>query len=197
MQSLWEWLPDRVRLMQPRLLFTSSEHGTNLLTLYGRCETSEPTVLLVKVSGSGEVLGAYCSLMWKERSRPGQKGVCYFGTGESFVFTLHPQSKCFKWVGCSHPSLQPTQTSANSQTTADSLNTANAQNTANAPSISQLPHVFQAGDANSLLVGDGPALQFTSDLQRCSSRSCATFGSPQLSASTDFEVAALEVLGFD
>ena len=173
MQALWPWLPDRIRLMQPRLLFTSNEHGTNLATLYAKCEQVEPTMILVKVANTGDLLGAYCSVMWHQRSRPGQKGVSYFGTGETFVFTLAPQVRCFKWVGCKQ------MADANART-----------------SVSLLPHMFQAGDPGSLLVGDGPAIRFTSDLQSCSSRPCTTFASPALAGSPEFDCALVEVIGF-
>jgi len=49
----------------------------------------------------GQVFGAYCSTNWKERNAKdphgGRQG--YFGTGETFVFTLHPQEVKYPWVG--------------------------------------------------------------------------------------------------
>ena len=48
-----------------------------------------------------QVVGAYCSSPWSERrskdSHGGRQG--YFGTGETFVFTLLPETKKYPWVG--------------------------------------------------------------------------------------------------
>jgi hypothetical protein len=50
-----------------------------------------------------QVFGAYCSSRWAERnskdSHGGRQG--YFGTGETFVFTLVPNEIKYPWVGIS------------------------------------------------------------------------------------------------
>ena len=48
------------------------------------------------------MFGAYCSAPWSERKRKneitGYKQT-YFGTGETFVFALHPKATKYAWVG--------------------------------------------------------------------------------------------------
>lgn len=54
-----------------------------------------------------QVFGAYCSGSWNDRK---QKGVMYFGSGETFLFTLQPEKKIFRWVGMrNHETTTSTQ----------------------------------------------------------------------------------------
>jgi len=98
--TLWSWLPVRITMYQPELLYTTEEHGCSMTTFFARVERHEPTIMIVK-STCGDVFGAYCSTNWKERNAKdphgGRQG--YFGTGETFVFTLHPQEVKYPWVG--------------------------------------------------------------------------------------------------
>lgn len=43
-----------------------------------------------------QVFGAFCSADWDDRKMDSSK---YFGTGETFVFTLEPERKRYDWVG--------------------------------------------------------------------------------------------------
>lgn len=71
-----------------------------------------------------QVFGAFCSMYWRERKKS-NKNVYYFGTGETFVFTLSPERKKYEWVG---------------------LHEENVSNTAN---------MFLAGDSKILTIGGG------------------------------------------
>lgn len=103
LRLVWSWLPERVQLQRPFVAFSTGDHGYNLHTLYGRSEQYEPTVLLVR-SSRGWLFGAYCSAPWADRERSsgshrrhsGTTG--FFGTGETFVFTLVPHTRVFKWL---------------------------------------------------------------------------------------------------
>lgn len=47
------------------------------------------------------MFGAYCSTAWNERNMKDDKGLrqAYFGTGETFVFSLSPERRKYGWVG--------------------------------------------------------------------------------------------------
>ena len=46
-----------------------------------------------------QILGAYCSTEWCERLKVERKNLAYFGTGETFLFTLAPKRVKYEWVG--------------------------------------------------------------------------------------------------
>jgi len=48
-----------------------------------------------------QVFGAYCSSRWYERNCKDDRGQrqAYFGTGETFLFSLYPERAKFPWVG--------------------------------------------------------------------------------------------------
>ncbi|KAG6459195.1 hypothetical protein O3G_MSEX011254 [Manduca sexta] len=99
--TLWSWLPVRITMYQPVLLYTTEEHGCSLTTFYVRVEHHEPTLLMIKTCNN-EVFGAYCSTRWFERNQKDERGnrQAYFGTGETFLFSLHPLRAKYPWVGC-------------------------------------------------------------------------------------------------
>lgn len=51
--------------------------------------------------GAFQVFGAYCSTRWCERNMKDDKGQrqAYFGTGETFLFSLYPERAKYPWVG--------------------------------------------------------------------------------------------------
>ncbi|KAK6479672.1 TBC1 domain family member 24-like [Huso huso] len=100
MRIIWSWIPERFALFHPTLLFTTSEHGYSLQTLYSRVEGYEPTVLLFKTLDE-EVSGAFLSSDWSERNKNSGKD-SFFGTGECFVFTLRPEIERYEWM-TAHP----------------------------------------------------------------------------------------------
>lgn len=107
LHTIWSWLPERIQLQRPSVVFTTDEHGYSLNSLYTRSDQYEPTLIVVR-SARGAVFGAYCSSAWAERDARTaggsgrHAGPSFFGTGESFVFTLAPIARVFKWVGVSH-----------------------------------------------------------------------------------------------
>jgi hypothetical protein len=80
-----------------------------------------------------KVFGAYCSTRWKERNLSDDRGARrkFFGTGESFVFSLVPEAKKHRWVG---------------------LDLMEAGDSAN---IKHAAELFQSGDRDMLTVGGG------------------------------------------
>lgn len=164
--TIWSWLPARYAVCQPELLYTSEEHGTSLRTLYTRIENHQPTLILIKTT-TDEVFGAFCSMYWRERKKS-NKNVYYFGTGETFVFTLSPERKKYEWVG---------------------LHEENVSNTAN---------MFLAGDSKILTIGggNGEAIQLDENLLHCRTEHCDTFDNPPLCSDQDFTCKVVEVYGF-
>lgn len=110
----------RITMYQPVLLYTTEEHGCSLTTFYVRVEQHEPTLLMIKTCNNevrketttkevlketlclfSKVFGAYCSSRWFERNLKNDKGQrqAYFGTGETFLFSLYPERAKYPWVG--------------------------------------------------------------------------------------------------
>lgn len=54
-----------------------------------------------KKTNCPQVFGAYCSSRWFERNLKDHKGhrQAYFGTGETFLFSLYPERARYPWVG--------------------------------------------------------------------------------------------------
>ncbi|XP_064488366.1 GTPase-activating protein skywalker-like [Ornithodoros turicata] len=182
---LWTWLPPRISILQPQLIYSTNEHGSSLTNFYALVETWEPTVLAIFTT-EGEVIqrmhivrsserhimltcisrqrfGAYCSTAWQERKQT------YFGTGETFLFTFAPEARCFPWVG--------------------------------AASATDVPHtskLFLSGNQNRIQVGagNGLGLYVDGDLTNGRTEHCDTFDNYPLAPGGDFVIRVLEVFGF-
>ncbi|XP_064615353.1 GTPase-activating protein skywalker-like [Liolophura sinensis] len=168
LMTIWGWLPARYTVCQPQLLYTSEEQGISLRTLYSKIDHQEPTLFVIKTTRN-EIFGAFCSTDWRERIQTGeQKNLCYFGSGETFIFTLFPRRKVYEWVGRSGGEVPPTG------------------------------NMFLAGDNHTLIVGggNGTAIYLTDGLLRCRTERCDTFNNPPLCTTQDFACKVLEVFGF-
>uniref|UniRef100_A0A672FUA6 TLDc domain-containing protein n=1 Tax=Salarias fasciatus TaxID=181472 RepID=A0A672FUA6_SALFA len=74
------------------LSYSTSRHGASLQSLYRRLRAADSPVLLVIRDALDEVFGAFLS----HPLRPSEE---FYGTGETFLFMLHPRFKCFRWTG--------------------------------------------------------------------------------------------------
>lgn len=173
--TLWSWLPVRITMYQPVLLYTTEEHGCSLTTFYVRVEHHEPTLLMIKTCNN-EVFGAYCSTRWFERNQKDERGnrQAYFGTGETFLFSLYPERAKYPWVGCSIG--------------ADGKG----------ESVSHASELFMAADSKMITIGggDGQAIWMDENIRFGKTDRCSTFNNPPLCPSGDFEIRVLEVYGF-
>ncbi|XP_038206977.1 GTPase-activating protein skywalker isoform X3 [Zerene cesonia] len=172
--TLWSWLPVRITMYQPVLLYTTEEHGCSLTTFYVRVEHHEPTLLMIKTCNN-EVFGAYCSTRWFERNQKDERGnrQAYFGTGETFLFSLQPVRAKYPWVGCAlEEEGDAKATYGNS--------------------------LFMAADNTMITVGggDGQAIWMDENIRYGKTDRCSTFNNPPLCPSGDFEIRVLEVYGF-
>ncbi|XP_072034372.1 LOW QUALITY PROTEIN: TBC1 domain family member 24-like [Amphiura filiformis] len=172
LQTLWKWLPDRIALYQPRLIFTSEEHGFSLNTFYLKCEQYEPTVLLVKTTNN-EVFGAYLSVSWEERNDDARKAP-YFGNGVCFMFTLTPKEMHYPWVGTTK---------------------------ANPKDVVPAETMYMRATVNELAIGggDGEGIHLDKDLDKGYSQPCKTFNNSSLVTEADgqFQCQIIEVVVFE
>ncbi|RNA23561.1 TBC1 domain family member 24 isoform X4 [Brachionus plicatilis] len=93
--SIWNWIPQRLSICTPNMLFTTQENGTSLNTLFNVLDELEYCLIVIKTF-ENEIFGAFCAGDWNERKNP---KTLFFGTGETFLFTLSPEKSVFKWVG--------------------------------------------------------------------------------------------------
>ncbi|CAB3231462.1 unnamed protein product [Arctia plantaginis] len=174
--TLWSWLPVRITMYQPVLLYTTEEHGCSLTTFYVRVEHHEPTLLMIKTCNN-EVFGAYCSTRWFERNQKDERGnrQAYFGTGETFLFSLYPERAKYPWVGV---------TSGNDGKGEER--------------VAHGSELFMAADSKMITIGggDGQAIWMDENIRFGKTDRCSTFNNPPLCPSGDFEIRVLEVYGF-
>jgi len=186
---LWQWLPIRITMYQPVLLYTTEEHGCSLTTFFKRVEHHEPTILIIKTT-KDEVFGAYCSTHWGARNEKDEKGdrQRYFGTGETFLFSLWPERKKYPWVG-----IKPRPVVENEDIENEDPHIMN-----NAKRKGRGEELFMHADIHMISVGggEGQGICLDEDLRFGKSESCNTFQNPPLAALKDFEVSVLEVIGF-
>ncbi|XP_068620857.1 GTPase-activating protein skywalker isoform X1 [Battus philenor] len=175
--TLWSWLPVRITMYQPVLLYTTEEHGCSLTTFYVRVEHHEPTLLMIKTCNN-EVFGAYCSTRWFERNQKDERGnrQAYFGTGETFLFSLYPERAKYPWVGCS----------------------AGGDGKGEEQRVAHGSELFMAADSKMITIGggDGQAIWMDENIRFGKTDRCSTFNNPPLCPSGDFEIRVLEVYGF-
>lgn len=88
---IWTWIPSRFRILNLDRVFTTSEHGRLLGNMYRNCAGFEPLIMIIE-TGAGRVLGVYISKSLQMRSGPS-----FFGTGETFIFSLRPTVSKYEW----------------------------------------------------------------------------------------------------
>ncbi|XP_077517940.1 TLD domain-containing protein mustard isoform X3 [Amblyomma americanum] len=91
-RELCKHLPARAESYSWGLVYSTLKHGFSLKTLYREMLKVETPILLAVLDTEGAVFGVLtsCSLRMSDH---------FYGTGESFLFTFHPEFKLYKWTG--------------------------------------------------------------------------------------------------
>jgi hypothetical protein len=178
-------LPARLRLRDWKMAYSSKRDGISLRSLYraaareasAKNGSSAESLLFVRDS-RGNAFGAFLTEPWRVHQR-------YYGTGESFVFTVDDQSS--------------SRTSGRtSEKDADDAKEKN-QSGVFAFRWSQRNDYFMFGRADCAAVGGGNgfALWLDEELLRGNSASSETFDNPCLSGGVkDFEIVYVELWTF-
>ncbi|XP_005986835.1 oxidation resistance protein 1-like [Latimeria chalumnae] len=93
--SIASYLPPRVTGCSWNLAYSVSRHGTSLKALYRAMVDLSCLVLLVIKDTDEQVFGALSSVPLKVSN-------CFYGTGETFLFSFHPELKIYNWTGDNH-----------------------------------------------------------------------------------------------
>ncbi|XP_029316323.1 nuclear receptor coactivator 7 isoform X2 [Cottoperca gobio] len=91
-RELCKELPPRTVGYSWHLAYSTSLHGASLKSLYRKLSTTDSPVLIVIKDALDEIFGAFLS-------DPLRLSETFYGTGETFLFMLHPRFKCFRWTG--------------------------------------------------------------------------------------------------
>jgi TBC1 domain family member 24 len=153
----------RLSVHQPDLLFTTDVNGTSISTLYNLLDQTEYCFIVIKTFDN-EIFGAFCSANWSDRK---QKKL-YFGNGETFLFIIKPDKKCFKWIGTKGTKVDASQ------------------------------ELFIRTDPKKISIGGGghDGLSIDSNLTTGSTGRCHTFDNDELCSKENFQIACLEMIGF-
>ncbi|CAF3441648.1 unnamed protein product [Rotaria socialis] len=166
---LWSLIPSRLTEFQPERIYSSNIHGRRLQTLYDHVEFHEYCLIIIR-NEHQQIFGAFCSGQLANRT----KARTWFGTGESFLFSLKPERQVYKWVGY--------QTSTRGSTKAFEDYFIHADN----------DRLLMGGSEDPLNIG----LAIQKDLNEGSTRQCDTYGNKALSSSEHFQIMEIEVFGF-
>eukprot|EP01132_Coremiostelium_polycephalum_P007930 gene7930-9756_t len=89
-EYIWAWLPHKLCICDPKIVFSSVQNGFNLRLLYEKCRDKSPLLVVIK-SNSGAVFGFFTGDELKPNDR--------FGLEETFVWSLSPQIHVYKPTG--------------------------------------------------------------------------------------------------
>ncbi|XP_032403514.1 LOW QUALITY PROTEIN: nuclear receptor coactivator 7 [Xiphophorus hellerii] len=91
-RELCKELPARTVGRAWQLAYSTVRHGASLKCLYRKLSSTDSPVLIVIKDSLDELFGAFLS----DPLKPSEK---FYGTGETFLFMLHPRFKSFRWTG--------------------------------------------------------------------------------------------------
>ena len=88
-RALLAEVPLRYRQSSWKLAYSTMRDGISMHTMLRNARGKSPTILVVRDMGKA-LFGAFCSEAWRLSTR-------YYGTGETFVFQLHPKEVVWHW----------------------------------------------------------------------------------------------------
>ncbi|KAL7580988.1 hypothetical protein ACA910_005801 [Epithemia clementina (nom. ined.)] len=148
--------------------FAIGRDGDSFVSFLDRCAPYRQTLLVVQTT-EGHVLGGFAMQTWEGQEGFGKRN-CYYGTGQSFLFSITPEdmthptgskAQIYKWTGTND--------------------------------------YCQICDVESAKIAMGGGGDFGIIVEDCFLRGqtgfCGTYDNPPLTADGFFEVAALEVYG--
>ncbi|XP_068094010.1 oxidation resistance protein 1 isoform X2 [Hyperolius riggenbachi] len=91
-EKLSKHLPPRTIGYPWTLAYSTAKHGMSLKTLYRTMLGLDTPVLMVVKDSDAQIFGALAS-------EPFKVSDCFYGTGETFLFTFCPEFQVFKWTG--------------------------------------------------------------------------------------------------
>ncbi|KAM7375949.1 hypothetical protein PAMP_005707 [Pampus punctatissimus] len=91
-RELCKELPPRTVCHTWQLTYSTSRHGASLKSLYRKLSATDSPVLIVIKDALDDIFGAFLS-------HPLRPSETFYGTGETFLFMLHPRLKTFRWTG--------------------------------------------------------------------------------------------------
>jgi len=97
-------LPPRIIGSDWKLTYSTSKHGFSLANVYRKFQNERSPTLLAIMDTDGAVFGALVS----EQIRMDEH---FYGTGESFLYTLRPSRNIFNWSGDNQLFIQGTMES--------------------------------------------------------------------------------------
>ena len=92
LMKLWSYIPRRLAITDPRLIYTASRDGFNITTMINATQNCYPFLLVMRTE-ENYVFGLYAedSLYGVENNRS-------FGNGESFLWSLRPEQEKYAWT---------------------------------------------------------------------------------------------------
>ncbi|XP_068768654.1 TLD domain-containing protein 2 [Struthio camelus] len=91
-QELVPHLPLRLTQQPWSLLYCTTRDGFSLKTMYRRMNHLSSPVLLLIRDTEAQAFGAFCTSTIRMSN-------CFYGTGETFLFSFSPELKVFTWTG--------------------------------------------------------------------------------------------------
>ena len=160
---------ERLRMFLPsvnvlegfKLVFSTTNDGWNLSTLYAKAENLNPCILLVRTLQTSSVVGVFIT---SAISPPSES---IRGDGNCFVCRLDgPEAACYRWIGKKILTSSQTHNRGNKTATKDQF------------AIFSESHIMIGGSAD---YGEN-ALFIDSELSSCHFGVSDTFGNPQLAS---------------
>lgn len=167
---VYSWIPKHKKPYDVDILFSTEEHGYNLDTLYAKCDDNEPLLIFVQTT-DGKIFGSYISECFRGNLSTGR----FFGTAETFLFTLEPKQEKFEWVGLSVRPEDPDKMS----------------------DVAVNSSYFIFGNNKYLAVGGGGVnygFSLDEKLEKGTSGTCTSFNNPSLVGDKNtFEIRIVEI----